>query len=265
MSARKRLIVNADDLGRTPGVNRGVFEAHRSGIVTSATMLVNYEAASEAATQLKDHPALGVGLHLALTGGRPTLPPASVPRLVDASGQLPSRVEDLARATHRDVLAELRAQLKRFRALVKAEPTHFDCHHHVHQLPVVREAVVTLAWEVGLPVRSISNEMRERFRREGIPTADAFIEAFHADGATVEVLVQLLSDLPLGLSELMCHPAVVDEELRTGSRYAEPRGRELQALTHADPRQVLQAMGIKLVHYGALHEVAAVDPMDRQA
>ena len=63
----KRVIVNADDLGRTPGINAGTFEAHRRGIVTSATMMVAYPAAAEAGAALDDHPDLGVGLHVQFT------------------------------------------------------------------------------------------------------------------------------------------------------------------------------------------------------
>ncbi|HUO86079.1 MAG TPA: ChbG/HpnK family deacetylase, partial [Thermoanaerobaculia bacterium] len=93
MTDRRRLIVNADDLGRTAGINEGIFTAHRDGIVSSATLMVAYPAAVEAATALADHPRLGVGLHVQLTGGRPTLPAGRVPSLVDAEGRLPRNPE----------------------------------------------------------------------------------------------------------------------------------------------------------------------------
>ena len=80
----KRLIVNADDLGRTHGINTGVFEAHRLGIVTSSTAMVNYDSVREAAAMSRENPKLGIGLHIALTGGRTALPPASVPSLVES-------------------------------------------------------------------------------------------------------------------------------------------------------------------------------------
>ena len=83
----RQLIVNADDLGRTPGINSGIFEAHARGIVTSATLMVGFEAAQEAASQLTRFPQLGIGLHVTLTGARPLLPPALLPSLVDQDGR----------------------------------------------------------------------------------------------------------------------------------------------------------------------------------
>src|SRR5437762_14249294 len=98
----KRVIVNADDLGRTPGINRGVFEAHRRGIVTSASLMVNYPAAAEVAQLSAENPGLGIGLHVALTGGVPALPPERVRTLVDAHGRLPSRPSGLGAADPRE-------------------------------------------------------------------------------------------------------------------------------------------------------------------
>jgi len=252
MAVLKRLVVNADDLGRTAGVNRGVVQAHRTGVVTSATLMVAAPAAGEGGSLLRENPELGVGLHLALTGGVPCLPPEQVPSLVDGAGRLPAKPEGLSGADAQQILAEARAQLKRFRNLTGAFPTHLDSHHHAHALPEVLEALVTLAWETGLPVRSISAGMRERLRREGVPTPDHFIEGFYGQGATLENLVRLLSQLEPGLTELMCHPAVVDEALRSGSSYAEERSRELSVLTHGEVRQAIQAAGIRLVHFGDL-------------
>jgi predicted glycoside hydrolase/deacetylase ChbG (UPF0249 family) len=252
MSAVKRLIVNADDFGRTPGVNRGIVDAHRRGVVTSTTLMVAYPAAAEAARLAAENPRLGVGLHLAFTGGTPILPAAQVPSLVDAFGRLAAKPEGLSGAHPYDVLAEARAQLKRFRELMGRPPTHLDSHHHSHQVAAVLEAVVTLAWETGLPVRSVSYEMRVRLRREGIPTTDRFVQSFYDQGVTTEGLLRSLGDLGAGTTELMCHPAVVDDELRAGSGYAEPRTRELEILTRADVRQAIDASGIRLVNFGEI-------------
>lgn len=248
----KRLIVNADDFGRTEGINRGVVEAHDKGIVTSTTMLVAYPAAAQAAELASARPGLGVGLHVALTGGPPVLPAASIPSLVDADGRLHARLEGMAQAQPAEVLAEARAQLRRFRELLGRRPTHFDSHHHSHTLPVVLEALVTLSWETGLPVRSPTPAVRDRLRREGLPTNDHFADAFFGDGARLETLVDLLSRVDEGVTELMCHPAVVDDELRASSSYAEPRARELAALVHLDARATVQACGIQLVNWSAL-------------
>lgn len=94
----KKLIVNADDLGRTHGINAGIFEAHARGLVTSATAMVTYDACREAAEMSKRHPRLGIGLHVALTGGTPVLDASRVPSLVDESGRQPAKPEGLVRA-----------------------------------------------------------------------------------------------------------------------------------------------------------------------
>src|SRR5262245_16972378 len=250
MTAAKLLIVNADDFGRTPGVNAGIVEAHRRGIVTSATLMVNQPAAAEAADLARQNPRLGVGLHVALTGGgAPTLPKAQVRSLVDPRGALWPTPEGLEAAHQHEVLLEVRAQVKRFRELVGRLPTHLDSHHHSHRLPAVLEALVTLAWETGLPVRSVSSDMRLRFLREGMATPDRFIDSFYGEDATLETLLQALAELQPGTTELMCHPARVDEALRSGSSYAERRAHELAILTHTEVRQNIQATGVRLASF----------------
>lgn len=248
----KRLIVNADDLGRTPGVNEGIFEAHANGIVTSATLMVTHPAAAAVRDLSERHPGLGIGLHVALTGGAAAAPPEQVPSLVGGRGQLPAGPQGLAGARPDHVLTEVRAQLRRFRQLMGRMPTHFDSHHHVHRLPVVFEALVTLAWETGLPVRNASAAVALTLRRENIPTTDRFMDAFYGEGVTLERLLAILVEVPLGTTELMCHPARVDAELRAGSSYSDARERELALLTDREVRQQVQALGIRLTHFGEL-------------
>ena len=252
MGAARRLIVNADDLGRSPGINRGIVEAHRRGIVTSATLMVNYPSAPEGAALARENRRLGVGLHVALTGGVPTLPPVEIPTLVDAEGRLPSEPEGLGEAKPVEIRAEARAQLARFQQMMGRLPTHFDSHHHSHRLPAVFDALVALARETGRPVRSTGGEMGERLRREGVATTDRFVEGFYGEGATLENLRAILEGVPSGTTELMCHPAYVDDELRTGSGYAEPRARELQVLTDPSVRCFVEEAGIQLIHFGQL-------------
>ncbi len=215
--------------------------------------MVNYPAAVEAAALAKQHQALGVGLHVQLTGGgTPASPRDQVRSLVDASGRFHAKPDALAGADPREVLAEARAQLHRFRELTGRRPTHFDSHHHAHKLPAVLEGLVTLAWETGLPVRGASAELRARLRSEALPTTDHFIGDFYDRGATLEALIAALVRLEPGTTELMCHPAVVDDELRATSAYAEPRARELEALLHQGVRETLQAAGVKLISFAAL-------------
>jgi predicted glycoside hydrolase/deacetylase ChbG (UPF0249 family) len=248
----KRLIVNADGLGRSAAINRGVVEANLRGILTSASLAVIHPAASEAAVLAQDTPGLGIGLQLAFTGTVPVLPPERVPSLVDFQGRLPSNPDGLQEAKAEDLLAEARAQLRRFRELMRREPTHFDTHQHAHRRPDVLEAVLTLAWETGLPVRRASADVHQRLQREGIRTTDHFVDDFHGESATLERLVMLLSDLAPGTTEMTCQPAMVDEQQRLAEGDAAARGRAFDALVHREARQTLQAAGVRLIRFGDL-------------
>ncbi len=252
MTAERQLIVNADDLGRTPGINAGIFEAHLSGLVSSATLMVAYPAAADAARELAEHPRLGVGLHVQLTGGRPLLPPASVPGLVDSEGRLPRWPEDLGGAEPAEVLAEVRAQLERFRQLTGREPTHLDSHHHSHRLPVACDALVSVAREAHLPVRNAGDAVAARLEAAGVPAPDHFVDSFYADDGNLEHLLEVLRRLEPGITELMCHPARVDDELRAHSTYTAERETELDALTRPAAKELLRAEGIRLVSFEAL-------------
>jgi predicted glycoside hydrolase/deacetylase ChbG (UPF0249 family) len=251
MSAAKRLIVNADDLGRSPAVNRGVIEAHRRGIVTSASLCVNFAAASEVPPLVQDLPGLGVGMHLTFTGAPPVLPPERIPTFADFQGRLPDSLDGLQSVRPDELMAEARAQLRRFRELLGRDPTHLDTRQHAHRRSVVLEAVLTLAWETGLPVRNDSRDVYERLRREGIRCTDHVAAEFHGEGATLDALVTLLGGLPLGTTELVVRPSL-GEETSDGGTTPAPRAGALDALTHREARQILQAAGVRLIHFGDL-------------
>lgn len=250
------LIVNADDLGRTPGVNAGILAAHAEGIVSSATLMVASPAAEAAAAALPDHPGLGVGLHVTLTGSVPTLPPEHLPSLVDAAGRLPRWPAGLAGADPDEVRAEVESQLERFQRLTGRLPTHLDSHHHSHRQPVVLEAVVAVAREHGLPVRNASPEVGRRLREAGVATTGRFEERFLGEGATLETLLDLLQAAATGegATEIMCHPARPDPALREESTYAAGRERELEILTDPVVREAVAADGLRLGHFGHLAE-----------
>ncbi len=252
MKKQKRLIVNADDLGCTAGINEGVFEAHRRGVVTSATMMVNYPSAMDVPALAAASPGMSIGLHVALTGGITALPADRVRTLVNSEGLLPPKPDGLGGAAADEVLAEARAQLDRFRRIMKRDPSHFDSHHHSHrEVPAVLDALVALGRETGLPVRAASPMVAERLRREGVATTDRFVEEFFDETVTVEVLLKIIAAVE-GTTELMCHPAVVDEELRSTSSYAEPRTRELAVLTDRRVREAVERAGVQLIHFGQL-------------
>ncbi|HKW79106.1 MAG TPA: ChbG/HpnK family deacetylase, partial [Candidatus Limnocylindria bacterium] len=228
----RRLIVNADDLGRSRGVNRGVLLAHRHGIVTSTTLMANAEAAEDAAALARDQKRLGVGVHLVLTYGKPLSPPRAVPSLVRDDGSFPPRPHLVrGRLRGEEVLAEFRRQIDRVVKLIGRAPTHLDTHHFVQDEPEVLWAFTAVAKERALPVRSQSLAQRDSFRRNGLRTPDHFVRDFYGtEAVTAAALLGIFDRIGNGTSELMCHPAEVDEALLTSS-YARERPAELATLT----------------------------------
>jgi predicted glycoside hydrolase/deacetylase ChbG (UPF0249 family) len=214
----KLLVVNADDLGYDPEIDRGILEAHRGGIVTSATAMVDTPFAAAA---LRAAPAsLGVGLHAVLD-------PA------------------LARA---DAEAALRRQLARFEELRGAPPTHLDSHKHAHARPEILAAFAAVATERALPVRALDAATRSALRARGVRTADAFLgDASLRPAWTREALVASLGAVGEGVTELMAHPGHAPSHARTS--FGAEREIELRALCDPLARAALARAGIRLHSY----------------
>lgn len=232
----KRLIVNADDFGLSPGTNLGILRAHTEGIVTSATIMVNMPAAPHAYEIAKSTPTLGVGVHITLTGGRPLC--AEVPSLTGPDGRFLGYTELAQNARPADLEREIAMQVEAFLAS-GLRPTHLDSHHHVHMhIPAVGAVVRRVAAELGVPVRATAGAPR-------------LISTFYGrEQVTVEHLLATLAGLePDSTTELMCHPAYLDPELLAGSRYALERVLELGVLTAAQVREAPAACGITLINY----------------
>ena len=245
----RRLIVNADDFGVTRGVSEGILDAHRHGIVTSTTALVTSRIEPEHVVRARDS-ALGIGLHVNLTLGRPLTSGTS---LVDESGRF---VRDArraaARASARDVDAEIAAQVERFMDLFERPPTHLDTHHHVGMLSPVRESVLATARRLRVPVRSQDMTARARARSAGLRTPDHFFGESGPDAYwTLARTLALLQALPSGVSEFMSHPGRFDDDLAY-SRYARQRETELIGLGTSAARAAAGALGIRLCHFGDL-------------
>jgi predicted glycoside hydrolase/deacetylase ChbG (UPF0249 family) len=250
--AARRLIVNADDFGLTAGVSQGILRAHRAGLVTSTTVLASLPPQPEL-DGLATASGLGLGLHFNLTWGRPVSAPHTVPSLVDAEGQFGRDLAALqARVRPEDVRREGDAQIEAFARRFGRSPTHLDSHHHVHRLPGVMDAVVDVALAARLPLRSQDAGFRDGLRRHGIATTDHFVGDAGAEPYwTTARLLDLLATLPLGLTELMCHPGVFDDDL-VYSRYGRQRETELAALCDPEARATIERLDIRLCHFGAL-------------
>lgn len=270
-----RLIVNADDYGRTPGVSRGIRRAHRQGVVTSTTVMVNFPtAADDLRLARTECPALGLGLHLNLTAGRPLLPPDQLPGWVGPNGRFlrPERLSgrpgglDPAGAE-----AEWRAQIEAFVAAVGSPPDHLDAHHHIAYLSEELFAVMlTLARAYDCAIRL---PLAEDGAQAGLPAEwltamasfaprlltdfqprrpDHFFASFYGPAATVGTLLRLIENLPPGCSEWMCHPGEADVQLLAESGYARERESELQALCDPRVRQALERRGVSLITFREL-------------
>lgn len=216
---RKYLIVNADDFGATSGLNRGIMEAHREGIVTSASLMVEARASEEARDLAMSAPGLSVGLHFVLDG--------------EGSRFLQDPVA---------AAQEVQRQLDRFQALLGRLPTHFDTHHHVHREPGLLQPLLAVADEYGLPLREHS---RIRHVPDFYGRSD---DASHPEQVSVEALVRILeTEIGPGVSELGCHPGYIDDELR--STYGLERELELATLRSPELPSVLTAQRIELVNF----------------
>ncbi|PYN87300.1 MAG: hypothetical protein DMD87_15595 [Candidatus Rokuibacteriota bacterium] len=245
----RRLIVNADDFGLTPGVSAGILSAHRHGIVTSTTLLVTAAIDAEQLAALRDS-GLGVGIHVNLTLGRPLSGGHS---LVDADGRFVRDARHAAaRADARDVEREVNAQIEKFAYLMRREPTHLDTHHHVGLLPPVTEVVLDAARRLGVAVRSQNAPARARALTAGLKTPDHFFGE-SGPGAYWSLARTLahLRALPSGVSEFMAHPGWCDAAL-SYSRYGRQRETEMIGVGTSAARAAASSLGITLCHFGEL-------------
>jgi predicted glycoside hydrolase/deacetylase ChbG (UPF0249 family) len=212
--SHRELIVNADDFGRSPGVNSGILRAHEEGIVTSATLMVRWSAAEEAAERTRGS-RLGVGLHFDL--GEWTY----------EAGEWRPLYEVVDAEDPRAVEGELARQLERFESLLGRPPTHIDSHQHVHRDEPARTAVLAAAERLGVAVRELTPGIAydgSFYGQDGrgVPLPEAI---------TPEALVRLIEGLPGGVTEICCHPASADDH---ETMYRAERLLELEAL--CDPR-----------------------------
>ena len=226
----KHLIVNADDLGLSPGVNRGICLAHDHGIVTSASLMVCRPAAQEAAALAASRPALSLGLHLDLGEWS----------FRDGQWLQTDHVVSLNDANA--VAAEIDRQIEAFRRLTGRDPTHLDSHQHVHRHEPARATALRTAQKLGVPLRHFTPHVRYcgdfygRSRRN---------EPFH-EAITPEALIRLLESLEGGVTELGCHPGESDP---AGGDYTRERPIELHSLRHPTVPSAIERHHIRLISF----------------
>jgi predicted glycoside hydrolase/deacetylase ChbG (UPF0249 family) len=221
------LIVNADDFGRSVGINNGVIAAYENGIVTSASLMVRWPAAVAAASFARTHPLLGVGLHLDLGEW--------VRR--DGSWDVGYTVVPTDDAVA--VTAEAEKQLSDFRDIMGHDPTHLDSHQHAHRDEPVRSILSEMAERLNVPLRHVTPGITYCGRFYGQDRDGTTIQS----GLSANTLASIILSLPDGVTELACHPAAdVDWE----SDYATERLEELKSLCSREAREAVVRTGITL-------------------
>ncbi len=269
----KKLIITGDDFGLSPEVNKAVEEAHRRGVLTSASLMVGAEAACDAVERAKHLPRLKVGLHLVLVDGSPVLPPESIPDLVDPAGRFSSRLFAAGinlffrQEVKRQLEKEIRAQFQAFKKT--ALPLdHVDAHHHFHLHPTVLKLLLKVGREYGMkavrfpyepPMPSWRASGKRLVRRFGawlflLPWAalvkrrlrlakigsNDFVFGMNDSGHVhLDLVLRLLKYLPEGVTEIYFHPGGSIEEMG--------------ALTSPAVRQALLTSRIETITFGDLY------------
>ena len=226
------LIVNADDFGLSAGTNRGIFQAHEHGIVTSASLMVRQEAAAQAIEEARRFHKLSLGLHLDLG------------EWSYRDGEWRQVYEMVPADDMVAVEAEILCQIELFRQLAGRDPTHLDSHQHVHNHQPMRGMFAKVARNLGLPLRnfnpsvSFCGEFHGRGKEHPFP-----------EGISVENLCRIIRSLPAGTTELCCHPGL---DAGLDSDYCAERSEEVQTLCHSRVRAELDRERVTLVSFAEL-------------
>ena len=267
----RRLIVNADDFGRSHSINEAVIRAHREGILTSASLMTNEPGFDEAVKLATENPKLGVGLHLTLLCGHSALPPEKIPGLVNPRGEFSENPVATGfryffnRSLREPLRAEIHAQFARFHA-TGLPLDHVDGHVHLHLHPVVFGILMADAEKLGIQrmrftrdclARSrrmargrwfyrvshaaiyqwLSSRAREPLRQRGIKHAQITFGLLQDSHVDEEYVLKLLPELPPGDSELYSHPSL--DEFK----------HEFDALVSPRVKEQINRLGIELIRY----------------
>jgi predicted glycoside hydrolase/deacetylase ChbG (UPF0249 family) len=264
VKSKRRLIVTADDFGLTEGVNRAIIRAHREGVVTSASLMVNGGAVASAIALARDNPTLDIGLHLNLT---------------NKPFALAMKPGD--RGLEQAIRSQIETALKTGLTI-----SHLDGHKHVHVIPAVLKMVYRLTQEYGIRAVRTMNAKTPRLARlirrnpdsrrailkqymfaggarlvwrlrsqKVMSGPDNFYGITETGFLDLPAFADIIQDLAPGTHEVMCHPGYVDADLRkTPTRLLEQRERELGMLTSRETRHLLEEAEVQLVSYRDLVE-----------
>lgn len=270
-SSPRRLIVNADDFGRSASINQAVIRAHREGILTTASLMVNEPACEEAVALARENPTLGVGLHLTLLCGHSALPPEQILGLVNAKGEFTNNPAGggfryfFQRSLREPLRREIHAQFQKFRA-TRLPLDHVNGHLHLHLHPTVFRILMANSSQLGIkrlrltfdPFRlnlrlasghlayralhvaifhPLSARARPALAQRGIRHTGAVFGLLQNARVDESYVTRLLPQLPAGDSELYSHPSL--DEFKN----------EFDALICPGVREQVEKLGIKLIRY----------------
>jgi hopanoid biosynthesis associated protein HpnK len=290
-----RLIINADDFGLTPGVNRAIAELHQAQVLTSTTLMATGPAFEDAVAVAHANPTLGVGCHIVLTDGVPVSPPESIPTLIGPDRKtfrpkLIDFVQSLLRGKIREdeIEREASAQIQKLQ-LAGIEVTHLDTHKHTHLFPAVSRTLLRLAeqhgvhairhpfeqsWSLALNhgnrirrlqvklLRSLKTqfERRPQIRDAHIFTTDGTIGISATGNLYRQTLHEILHSMPAeGTFELVCHPGYNDSDLdRITTRLRTHRDIERNALLTEVPALALHPNAPQLINFGDLGAIGSL-------
>ncbi|MFH1190307.1 MAG: ChbG/HpnK family deacetylase [Candidatus Omnitrophota bacterium] len=274
----KRLIVAADDLGLTKSVNEGIARSYEEGIVTSLNLLPSGEAFSGALSLAGEIGLDEAGAHLALTETSAVTEASRIPSLVDSSGRFYKGHADfllkyISGAIRADeIYVEWKAQLERARDS-GIRITNLSSHEHIHMLPELFDILIKLAKEYDIPavrfphadrsrsrwgIKSISKRlalslfegnMAKTIRASGMLAPDHFLGFLDSGNITEAVLLDILSNLEDGTTELVCHPGFLAPEVLERYRFHRNSEAELFALTSRRVKKSAAENNVSLISY----------------
>lgn len=241
-----KLIINADDFGFTRGVNLGILEAFKEGIVTSTSMLTNAPGFEHGIELMRQNKDLKVGIHLVLTAGKPLT--EGLKTLVNEKGFFEHNFEKIEAADEEEIRKEYRAQIDKFLS-TGFNPTHIDFHHGATNKNFA--IAVEFAKELGVPMRGLTSEAEKYMESKGVIHSHNFCEKFYGqENVNEESLLKILEESKyLNEMELMTHPAYIDKDLLTLSSYNTQRAYELVTLKSEKIVKYIEANNIKLIDF----------------
>lgn len=247
-----RLIVNADDYGLTMGVSKGIIEGIKSGIVTDTTAMANMPAFEEAIEYAFEQGITEMGIHLTLSCGKPL---TNAPSLVDESGNFSKKVYKEGTYNIQEVENEFRAQISKF-LNSGMKLNHIDGHHHIFAIvPASLMIALKLAKEYNIPMRCPFDRDLPLYKMNDVNCPDHMVMDFYQENVTIDHLESTIlkcKEVGLDVLEVMCHPAHIDDELKSISSYVKERQTELEILTCERVKKFISDNNIEMISFSSL-------------